>query len=105
MFSSVCQTLVSKLFNDKQNQKIEKDNAPKQKSIETVQQSSSTVRIDRQISVDSQNIDLRNQIESLQCLFTWGVKSQGNQDMITCIKNKYGDVNLDISLPVFTFVR
>lgn len=46
-----------------------------------------------------------NQIESLQCLFTWKLKSQKEQDLVTHIQKKYGDTNLDISVPEFTFVR
>uniref|UniRef100_A0A2S2QZ41 ribonuclease H n=1 Tax=Sipha flava TaxID=143950 RepID=A0A2S2QZ41_9HEMI len=84
------------------NKTQKKNNALEHKSIKQ----NNTFRVDKQISVtNSQNIDLLNQIKSLQCLFTWEVKSQRNQDMIIYIKNKYGNVNLDISLPEFTFTR
>lgn len=48
---------------------------------------------------------LLNQIKSLHCLFTWNLKTKKKQDIITHIKNKYGDYNLDISVTEFTFVR
>lgn len=48
---------------------------------------------------------LLNQIKSLQCLFTWNLKTQKGQDNIAHIRNKYGDYNLDISISEFTFVR
>jgi len=48
---------------------------------------------------------LFNQIDSLHCLFTWDLKKQTYQDIITHIKNKYGEDNLDISIPEFSFVR
>ncbi|VVC40332.1 Hypothetical protein CINCED_3A016949 [Cinara cedri] len=44
-----------------------------------------------------------NQINALRCLFTWNIVSK--KDMITSIKKKYGDYNLDISQPIFTFER
>lgn len=97
---SMDQTLVTKLLNCPQQQNTENYNTMKQKTI----QQYNTVGVDTLIS-NFQNINIKYQIQSLQCLFTWQVKSQGNQDMITCIKNKYGDANLDISLPEFTFVK
>lgn len=54
---------------------------------------------------DSSSKKIRSQVESLQCLFTWKLKSEREQDLVTHIKNKYGDYNLDISVPEFTFVR
>lgn len=54
---------------------------------------------------DSSYKKIQSQIESLQCLFTWKLKSKKDQDLVTHIKNKYGDYNLDISVPEFTFVR
>jgi len=55
---------------------------------------------------EKKNILSSTQIQSLHCLFTWRSKSksQNKRDIITYIKNKYGD-HLDISLPEFTFVR
>lgn len=53
--------------------------------------------------------ELSNQIESVQCLFTWDLKSLSKQNIITRIENKYGVDNLDLirHLPTsgFTFVR
>lgn len=46
-----------------------------------------------------------NQINSLQCLFTWQLKPNCNKNMILWIENRYGDYNLNISLPEFTFER
>lgn len=57
------------------------------------------------IQVEDPKKKLFHQIESLQCLFTWKLKSQNDQDIITRIRSKYGDTNLDMSLPEFTFVR
>lgn len=54
---------------------------------------------------DASSKKIQNQVESLQCLFTWKLKSQRDQDLVTHIKKKYGDYNLDISVPEFTFVR
>lgn len=48
---------------------------------------------------------LLDQIKSLHCLFTWNLKRQKKQDIITHIENKYGSYNLDISVSEFTFVR
>lgn len=53
---------------------------------------------------NSKNTKLLVQINALQCLFTWKIESK-SQNIISYIKNKYGDYNLDISLPEFTFVR
>lgn len=44
-------------------------------------------------------------VQSLRCLFTWDIERPSNKDLITSIKRKYGDYNLDISLPVFTFEK
>lgn len=46
-----------------------------------------------------------NQINSLQCLFTWQLKPNYKKNMIFSVENKYGDYNLNISLPEFTFER
>lgn len=46
-----------------------------------------------------------NQINSLQCPFTWNIKSNKQKDLISLIQNKYGEYNLDISSPEFTFER
>lgn len=54
---------------------------------------------------DSPPKNIQRQIESLQSLFTWKLKSHRELDIVTHIKNKYGDYNLDISIPEFTFVR
>lgn len=53
----------------------------------------------------TKDTQLLNQIKSLHCLFTWNLKSQKKKDIITHIKNKYGNYNLDISVSEFTFVR
>lgn len=55
--------------------------------------------------VEDPDDKLFHRIESLQCLFTWKLKSQKDQDIILRLKKKYGDINLDMSLPEFTFVR
>lgn len=54
---------------------------------------------------DPSKNDIFYQIKSLQCLFTWKLKSPREQDFVTHIKKKYGSNNLDISIPEFTFVR
>jgi len=64
------------------------------------------IEIKNQIPIeDTKETQLLNQIKSLHCLFTWNLKLQKTQDIITHIKNKYGYYNLDISVSEFTFVR
>lgn len=46
-----------------------------------------------------------NQINTLQCLFTWNIKSNNRKNIIGLIKHTYGEYNLDISKPEFTFQR
>jgi len=46
-----------------------------------------------------------NQINSLQCLFTWNIKSKNKKDLILYIRNKYGDYNLNITSSAFTLER
>lgn len=46
-----------------------------------------------------------NQINSLQCLFTWNIKANTKKNVISWIQNKYGDYNLNISSPEFTLER
>ncbi|XP_025197325.1 uncharacterized protein LOC112596062 [Melanaphis sacchari] len=46
-----------------------------------------------------------NQINSLQCLFTWNVKSKNKKNLILHIRNKYGEYNLNISSTEFTLER
>lgn len=56
-------------------------------------------------SLDDKQID---EIGSLNCLFTWNLPHETynlKKDMIAHIKNKYGNYNMDISQPVFTFER
>lgn len=54
---------------------------------------------------NSDNKRLINQINSLQCPFTWNLKRNHSKFMISRIKNKYGEYNLDISSQEFTFER
>jgi len=46
-----------------------------------------------------------NEINNLQCLFTWNIKPNNKKNIILLIQNKYGDYNLDISSSEFTFER
>ncbi|CAI6352357.1 unnamed protein product [Macrosiphum euphorbiae] len=46
-----------------------------------------------------------NQINSLQCLFTWKIKSKRKKDLILYIRNKYGEYNLNITSTEFTLER
>lgn len=46
-----------------------------------------------------------NRINSLQCPFTWNIKPVHNKNVILSIQNKYGEYNMDISSPEFTFER
>lgn len=47
-----------------------------------------------------------DQINSMHCLFTWNLQtSNSKKDIISHVKRKYGNYNLDISLSVFTFER
>lgn len=48
---------------------------------------------------------LINQINSLQCPFTWNLKPKHKKNMISRIENKYGEYNLDISSNEFTLQR
>jgi len=48
---------------------------------------------------------LINQINSLQCLFTWNIKPKHKKNVILSIQNSYGEYNLDISSAEFTFER
>lgn len=45
-----------------------------------------------------------NRMRSLSCLFTWNLEKP-NKDLVAHILRKYGNYNLDISVPVFTFDR
>lgn len=72
--------------------------------------SSSLVGIENKTNMEqipienSKNTKLLVKINAMQCLFTWKIESK-SQNIISYIKNKYGDYNLDISLPEFTFAR
>jgi len=47
-----------------------------------------------------------NQINSsLQCLFTWNIKSKSKKNLILYIRNKYGEYNLNITSTEFTLER
>jgi len=46
-----------------------------------------------------------NQINSLQCLFTWNIKSKKKKNLILSIRNKYGEYNLNITSSEFTLER
>ncbi|CAI6350759.1 unnamed protein product [Macrosiphum euphorbiae] len=54
---------------------------------------------------NSKKTNTANKINSLQCLFTWNIKSNDKKNMILLIHNKYGEYNLNISSPEFTFER
>jgi len=54
---------------------------------------------------NSKKTNTANKINSLQCLFTWNIKSNDEKNMILLIHNKYGEYNLNISSPEFTFER
>jgi len=72
-----------------------------------------TIGVEKNIQkplVDNHKKDeLFNQIKSLHCLFTWNLKPQTKQNIISLIKNKYGSNDLDLlkylPTPEFTFVR
>jgi len=46
-----------------------------------------------------------NQINNLQCLFTWNIKPNDKKNVILWIWNKYGEYNLNISSSEFTLER
>lgn len=46
-----------------------------------------------------------DQINNLQCPFTWNIKSICKIKTISLIQKKYGEYNLNISVPEFTFER
>lgn len=54
---------------------------------------------------NSKKTTTANKINSLQCLFTWNIKSNDKKNMISLIHNKYGEYNLNISSTDFTFER
>lgn len=54
---------------------------------------------------DSNTKNIINKINSLQCLFTWNIKSMRKKNVISLIQSRYGKYNLDISSPEFTFER
>uniref|UniRef100_A0A2S2RAM5 Uncharacterized protein n=1 Tax=Sipha flava TaxID=143950 RepID=A0A2S2RAM5_9HEMI len=51
-----------------------------------------------------QKNDIVKKINSLQCIFTWKLKSN-ERNIISQILNEYGDYNLDISSPEFSLKR
>jgi len=46
-----------------------------------------------------------NQINNIQCLFTWNIKPNNKKNVILSIWNKYGEYNLNISSSEFTLER
>lgn len=46
-----------------------------------------------------------NKINGLQCLFTWNIKSKNKKSLISCVRNKYGEYNLNITSSEFTLER
>lgn len=54
---------------------------------------------------DPNMVRLINQINSLQCLFTWKLKSKHRKNVVLSIQNNYGEYNLDITKAKFTFER
>ncbi|XP_050434711.1 uncharacterized protein LOC126841936 [Adelges cooleyi] len=56
-------------------------------------------------SEDQTKSKMINKLNNLQCLFTWNLKGKNKYNLSERIKNKYGDFNLDISQPKFTFER
>lgn len=48
---------------------------------------------------------MMNKVNNLQCLFTWNLKPNKKHNFILYIQNKYGEYNLDITSPEFTFER
>lgn len=59
----------------------------------------------KKVDPDSKTLKTINRINSLQCLFTWNLKANNRKNLILMIQKKYGEYNLDISLPEFTFQR
>lgn len=66
----------------------------------------SSIGENKQLTIeDPSKKKINNQINSLQCLFTWNLKPNTKKNIISQIKNEYGDYNLNISSPEFTFER
>lgn len=68
----------------------------------------SSIGENKQESAEVEDPDMKkivNKINSLQCLFTWKFKPKKKHNFISWIQNKYGEYNLDISSPEFTFER
>lgn len=57
------------------------------------------------VAEDSAAIKIVNQINNLLCPFTWNIKPNKNKNIILAIQNKFGEYNLNISSPEFTFER
>lgn len=57
------------------------------------------------LAKDHNTKKLINQINNLQCLFTWNINSNGKKNIVLWIWNKYGEYNLNISSPEFTLER
>lgn len=55
-------------------------------------------------SDDDSQSEMQKKLNDLQCPFTWNLKSN-KKNGIELIENKYGQYNLDISSPKFTFER
>lgn len=67
----------------------------------------SSVLGDKQEPAEVVDCDLQktiNKINSLQCPFTWNLKSN-NRKLISFVQNKFGEYNLDISSVEFSFER
>lgn len=57
-------------------------------------------------TVDDPNLKkILNQINNLQCLFTWDIKPNNKNNVMLRIQNKYGEYNLNISSSEFTLER
>lgn len=64
-----------------------------------------SIEENRQEFVEDPDKNIINQINSLQCLFTWNIKPIFKKNIISLIQSKYGDYNLNISSSEFTFER
>lgn len=48
---------------------------------------------------------IMNQIKNLECLFTWDIKPNNENNLILLVQNKYGEYSLNIRSSEFTLER
>lgn len=62
-------------------------------------------QVPKKAAEDEGAVKLVNQINNLLCPFTWNIKPNNNKNVILSVQNKFGEYNLNIISPEFTFER